>query len=290
MDKRRVNRRVIEALVRAGALDGIEANRARLLASVGRALEAAEQAERMASQSSLFGDGEHARGDRQALIEAQAWDRKQQLLEEKTALGFSLSGHLYSVHERDLAGFPRRPLATLEPGEHRVWIAGIVAEARMQMTRRGRVMIVTLDDGAAQLEISVFAELLEKHRDKIKDDALLLVHGKVQRDEFSGGLRVAADDLLDLAAMRKRFAAKLRLEINGQADARRLMETLAPYRSVEEGACEVLVHYENAAASCDVVLGETWKVRPDDRLISELSAWLAPEHVQVQYGNGAAAV
>ena len=68
------------------------------------------------------------------------------------------------------------------------------------------------------------------------------------------------------------------------------METLAPYRSGEEDACEVLVHYENAAASCDVVLGEAWKVRPDDRLISELSAWLAPERVQVLYGNGTGSV
>jgi len=290
VDKRRVNRRVIEALVRAGAFDGIEANRARLLASVGRALEAAEQAERMASQSSLFGDGEHARGEREALIEAEAWDPKQQLMEEKAALGFSLSGHLFSVYERDLAGFPRRPLATLAPAEHPVWIAGIVAEARMQMTRRGRMMVVTLDDGTAQLDISVYSELLEKHRDRIKEDALLLVQGKVQRDEFSAGLRVVAEELLDLAAMRKRYAAKLRLDIDGQADARRLMETLAPYRSVEEGACQVLVHYENAAASCDVVLGEAWRVRPDERLISELSAWLAPEHVQVLYSNGAAAV
>ncbi len=289
VDKRRVNRRVVEALVRAGALDGIETNRAKLLASVGRALEAAEQAERMASQSSLFGDGDHARAGRDALIEAEAWGPKQKLLEEKRALGFSLSGHLFSAYERDLAGFPRRPLATLAPAEHRQWMAGIVAGARMQMTRRGRMMVVTLDDGTAQLELSVYAELLEKSRDVIKEDSLLLVQGKVQRDEFSGGLRVIAEELLDLAAARRRYAARLRLEMNGQADARRLMEALEPYRTEGDGACQVLVHYENGPASCDVALGERWKVRPDERLISELAAWLAPENVQVVYANGAVA-
>ena len=285
VDKRRVNRRVIESLARAGAFDCIDPNRATMLASGGRALEAAEQAERMASQSSLFGDAEQARAGRDALIEAEPWDRKRQLLEEKAALGFSLSGHLFSVYEPDLAGFPRRPLAALAPAEHRVWLAGIVTEARMQMTRRGRMMVVTLDDGTAQVEISVYAELLEKQRDKIREDSLLLAQGRVLRDEFTGGLRVAAEELLDLAAARRRYAAKLRLDINGQADARRLMETLAPYRTAGEGACHVLVHYENGAASCDVVLGDAWKVLPDDRLIGELSAWLAPQNVRIVYAN-----
>ncbi len=289
VDKRRVNRRVVEALVRAGAFDGMEPNRAKLLASVGRALEAAEQAERMASQSSLFGDGEHARAGSDAVVDAPAWDLKRQLLEEKAALGFSLSGHLFSVYARDLAGFPLQPLAELQPAEHRMWLAGIVAEARTQMTRRGRMLMVKLDDGTAQIEISVYAEMLDRHRESIKEDALLLVQGKVQRDEFSGGLRVIAEELLDLAAVRRRYAARLRLDVNGQADAKRLMEMLAPYRSEGEGACLVLVHYDNGAASCDIALGEAWKVRPDERLLSELSAWLAPENVRVVFGNAGTA-
>jgi len=62
---------------------------------------------------------------------------------------------------------------------------------------------------------------------------------------------------------------------------------LAPYRAAGEGACPVLVHYENAGASCDVALGDAWKVRPDDLLLGELAAWLSPEAVQFQYGNAA---
>ncbi len=287
VDKRHVNRRVLEALVRAGALDALERNRASLLASVGRALEAAEQAERLASQSSLFGEGDAAEAPHEQLVAARPWDMKQQLTEEKAALGFYFSGHLFSVYERELAGFPRHPLAKLVPAEHRVWIAGIVAGARMQMTRRGRMMVVTLDDASARLEISVFAELLERHRDKLREDAFLLVHGRVQRDEFAGGLRVTAEDLLDLEALRGRFAARLRIELNGQADARRLMEMLSPYRAA--GACPVVVHYENGAASCDVALGDSWNVRPDARLLAELAAWLAPESVRLYYQYGAAA-
>jgi DNA polymerase-3 subunit alpha len=285
VDKRVVNRRVIEALVRAGALDALEPNRASLLATAGRALEAAEQRERQAAQVSLFGDAADAGGPEGALIPAQPWHLKQQLTEEKAALGFALSGHLFSVYERDIAGFPRVPLAQLAAAEHRVWLAGIVAAARTQMTRRGRMMVVMLDDGSAQLELSVFNELYEKHRDKLKEDALLIVQGKAQRDEFSGGLRVTADELYDLAALRERFAARLRLQMNGHSDARQLMDLLAPYRA--QGACPVYVHYETGAAACDVALGDAWRVRPDGQLLERLGAWLAPENVQVVYSGGA---
>ncbi|MFN2644190.1 MAG: OB-fold nucleic acid binding domain-containing protein, partial [Burkholderiales bacterium] len=258
----------------------------RLLASVGRALEAAEQAERAATQSSLFADAEVPRGGRDAYVEAPPWDLQRRLLEEKSALGFSISGHLFSIYERELAGFARTALAKLTPGE-RVWMAGVVAQARVQMTRRGRMMVVTLDDASAQVEITVFSELFDRSRDKIKEDALLVVAGKVQRDEFSGGLRVSADEILDLESMRARFAARLRIAVNGQADARRLQQVLAPYRASGDAACPVVVAYRNSSAACEVALGESWRVRPASELIAELGAWLAPENVQLVYSASA---
>jgi len=157
------------------------------------------------------------------------------------------------------------------------------------MTRRGRMMVVTLDDATAQVEITVFNELFEKGRDKIKEDALLVVAGKVQRDEFSGGLRVSADELLDLESLRARFAARLRIAMNGEADAKRLQQLLAPYRASGGGACQVVVAYRNSSAACEVALGDAWRVRPDSRLIAELGAWLTPENVQLIYGMSAVA-
>jgi DNA polymerase-3 subunit alpha len=286
VDKRLVNRRALEALVRAGAFDSLDANRARLLASAGRALEAAEQAEAQASQESLFGEAEAPRGGAGAYIEAPPWDTRQKLLEEKAALGFYLSGHLFSIYERDLGGFARTPLARLAPGD-RVWMAGIVVAARTQMTRRGRMMVVMLDDASAQLEISIFNELFERHRDKLKEDALLIVSGKVQDDAFSGGLRVLAEELLDLASLRARYAARLKIVMNGNTDerrdAQRLKDVLAPYRASGSGACLVVVSYGNGKAACEVVLGEAWRVRPDSQLITDLGAWLEPENIQLVY-------
>jgi DNA polymerase-3 subunit alpha len=156
------------------------------------------------------------------------------------------------------------------------------------MTRRGRMMVVMLDDASARVEISVFNELFERHRDKLKEDALLIVSGKVQDDQFSGGLRVLAEELLDLDALRARYAARLKISLNGKTDemrdARRLQQVLAPYRATGEGACQVVVSYGNGAAACEVVLGEGWRVRPDGKLISDLGDWLAPENVELVFG------
>jgi DNA polymerase-3 subunit alpha len=109
------------------------------------------------------------------------------------------------------------------------------------------------------------------------------VSGKVQNDEFSGGLRVMAEDLLDLAALRARYASLLRLSMNGQADATRLQQMLAPYRASGDGGCRVLVQYENNKAVCEVALGDAWRVRPDNELLADLAAWLTADNVQLVY-------
>ena len=282
VDKRIVNRRAVEALVRAGAFDGVEPNRASLLFSVGRAMETAEKAERDAAQVSLFGEADAAQTARLALVEAPPWELARKLTEEKVALGYCLSAHLFTVYEPMLKGFPRTSLAKLTASDH-TCIAGVVSSSRVQMTRRGRMIAVVIEDGTGQVEISVFNELFEAHRDKLKEDALVVVAGKVQMDPFIGGLRVTAEEIFDLDSLRARYGSSLRIAINGQADARRLMEMLSPYKSSGRGGCPVLVHYENGAASCDVVLGEEWKVKPDSQLIGALAAWLAPENVQLQY-------
>ena len=290
VDKRLVNRRAIEALIRAGAFDCLEQNRASLLASAGRAMEAAEQAERQASQVSLFGEAEATHGAAFALVSAKPWDMRTRLTEEKAALGFCFSGHLFSVYAPELGAFPRTPLAKLQSSESRVWMAGIVNSARVQMTRRGRMMVVMLDDGTAQLEITVFNELFEKHREKLKEDSLLVVCGIAKHDEFSGGMRVTAEELLDIASMRERYAARIRLSMNGEADAKKLQELLSPYRVAapaggarSAGACTVLVQYQTGGATCEVALGEAWKVKADERLLASLGDWLAPENVRVIY-------
>ncbi len=287
IDKRVVNRRVIEALIRAGAFDAIDGigvagqpHRARLLASVGVALEAAEQAERHALQDNLFGDDSAGGADNPHYVEAPRWDERALLLQEKQALGFFFSGHPFHTYRADLGSFIKRPLAQLGAQREPVLMAGIVVSTRTQMTRRGKMAIVMIDDASAQIEVTVFNELFEAERAKIQEDELLLVEGKVQEDQFSGGLRVVAERLLTLGEARSRFARQLRLSMNGGSNAEKLRALLAPYRS---GGCPVCVSYRNAVAEVEIGLADTWRVRLDDALLEALSEWLSKENVRVVY-------
>jgi DNA polymerase-3 subunit alpha len=151
---------------------------------------------------------------------------------------------------------------------------------RTQMTRRGKMAIVTLDDGTTQIEVTVFNELWEAERGKIKEDELLLVEGRVQRDDFSGGLRVSADKVFTLAEVRGRFARRLQLTMNGGSDAKRLRNLLAPFRN---GPCPIRLNYRNAEASVELPMPDDWRIRLDDALLGELAAWLTTDNVKVIY-------
>ncbi len=285
VDKRLVNRRVVEALVRAGCFDAIDDDRANLLASVGMALDAAEQASRDVHQGALFDSGTAAvQAPRRAGVPQ--WSKRERLLNEKQALGFFLSGHPYDEYRAELSAFVRRPLAQLQAGREPGLLAGIVLAARAQMTRRGKALFVLLDDGTAQQEVGVYKEVLETQRQKVVVDDILVVEGKVQRDDFTGGMRVTADTLMTLAEARGRYAQALRLALNGEASragsaaAQRLRELLAPYR---DGPCPVRLRYRNETAECDLPLGEGWRVRLEDGLLAGLRQWLRPENVEVLY-------
>jgi DNA polymerase-3 subunit alpha len=161
-----------------------------------------------------------------------------------------------------------------------VLLAGVVMSSRTQMTRRGKMAVVVLDDGTTQLEVTVFNELWDAERAKIREDELLLVEGKVQDDAYSGGLRITADKLYTLAEARGRYARSLRLTMNGGSDAKRLQALLAPFRN---GPCPVRLNYRNGDAVAELPLPENWRVRLDDDLIKGLAEWLTPENVKVVY-------
>jgi DNA polymerase-3 subunit alpha len=279
VDKRLVNRRTVESLVRSGAFDSLNDHRASLLASVGLALESAEQASRDAQQVSLFG-GMDEPGSAVSLAAVPRWTDLTLLQHEKSALGFYLSGHPFRTYEPELRGFIPTRLDQVEPRSHPVLLAGIMHSLRIQMTRRGRMAVILLDDGNARIELTVFNELFEQHRHWLKEDQLLIVEGKVAYDEFSGSVRISAEKVFDLQTARKRFARGLRITCNGASSGTKLRELLAPYRS---GECPVQIVYYTHGASCEIELGDEWRVNLHDELINSLSGWLTPDNVQILY-------
>jgi DNA polymerase-3 subunit alpha len=292
VDKRVVNRRVLEALIRAGAFDAIDDHRARLFASAGIAIESAEQASQAAMQNSLFG-GEAAESMAPALIERPRWSERERLQEEKQALGFYLSGHPFNAYRKELQGVVRTTLAKLQPatdgesGQRSQLIAGIVEALRWANTQSGRMLVIRLSDGTGSQEVTVYNELADQARGIVKEDALLVIEARVRLIRRAGDegeetfMRVSADKLYDLAAARNKFARGIKLVCNGGSSGARLRELLAPYRA---GACPVSILYSNQKAQCRIDLGEEWRVKLDDMLVDSLAQWLEPENVQILYG------
>ena len=263
VDKRTVNRRVIESLVRAGAFDSLNPNRKSLLATVGMAMESAEQMSRMANQQNLFGDAPETLSH----VETPDFRIKERLKEEKASLGFYFSGHPFDADLEEVSKFCKSRLNQLnvQKGPSRpVLIAGVVLSARMQQTKRGRMAIITLDDGSAQVDVSVFSEIFESKKELIREDQVLIVEGKASYDDYSGGTRVTAENLYDMAGARTRFAKVLEFHCDSGSKVERLMDIISPFRG--EG-CPARMVYSNGQASCEV---ELWQVRVDDELLDSL--------------------
>ncbi|MBA4742625.1 MAG: DNA polymerase III subunit alpha [Azoarcus sp.] len=292
VDRRMVNRRAVEALIRAGALDTLDGHagrdRAQLLATVALAMEAAEQKAANALQGGLFDALPEAAGAAPAFASVRAWNERERLKEEKTAIGFFLSGHPFNSFSGEVRRFVRRTLAQLEPSREPAMLAGVVMEVRTKVGQRGKMAFVQLDDGSGAREVAVYSEVLEASRGKIVTDEVLIVEGRISNDEYSGGLRIIADRLMTLGEARARFATALQLSLNGEvgqaggatAAADRLQGLLAPFR---DGGCPVRLRYRNDVAEVELPLGETWSVRPDDALLDGLRAWLPEDAVEVLY-------
>jgi len=279
LDLRKVNRRVIESLIRAGAFDQFDSNRAALLAAVGMAIDAAERSSQNTGQNSLFGDAPEI--TMQALPNIAPWSEKDRLVHEKAALGYYFSGHPYTAYKAELAGFIRNSLDALTPQDQPQMLAGVVVEVRTRMTRSGKMAFVKLDDGNAQLDVMVGNELFIAQQALLKEDQLLIVEGKVSNDDYTGGLRVNARRLFDLAAARTANAQALKIFCNGQANAAKLRELLAPYQ--RRDACRVRVSYRNADAACEAELDDNWNVELREELLQGLREWLSEDNVKILY-------
>lgn len=282
IDRHTVNRRTIEALIRAGAFDVLEPNRAALLATLDTALEAAEQAASNANQVSLFED------DTSSLVEGELalvkpWDLQTKLTEEKAALGFYFSEHLFNAWRDEIRLVASTKLSNLSPSRNEQWLAGVLAAVRVRMTKRGKMLYALLDDGTAQIEVAIFNELFEQYRDSLKEDQPIVIQGKVSHDDFTGGLRVTADDLYDLQRIRETKARSLQLKVKADVDANKLRDLLQPWCATESSV-PIELNLEKNNFSCKLRLGKSWQVRMHNDLLADLSEYLSHEAVEVFYG------
>src|SRR5450830_102675 len=281
VDKRQINRRTVDSLIRAGAFDCFGVDRAILQASVGLAWENAEQLEASANQVSLFGGDDSDLETPLEYVEVRPWTDKQRLTEEKTALGFYLSGHLFDAYEKEVRQFVRTKISSLEPSRDPRSLAGIITGIRVQMTQRGKLLIVSLDDGSGTVDVTVYGELAEPNKAFFKEDELLIVQGKVSEDRFNGGLRISAEKVMDIGAARIQYGQRVVVSLNKSIDPAYLRDTLSTYR--QEQGLPFVMKYVQSGVGCEVMLGDAWRVVPSDGLQSSLRESFGQEAVVVEY-------
>jgi DNA polymerase-3 subunit alpha len=288
IDRQRVNKRVVEALVKAGAFDSlggeISQGRAQLLASVGLAFDWAETQAANALQVGLFDFGDETHGSstqEPALVQAPAWDVRELLGHEKTALGFHMSAHLFDAYRDEVRRFARRPIGDLADSREPQLIAGIVGEVRFVPTARGRLCIFEIDDGSMSLEVSIDEGSLGEQRALLQDEALVVLQGRTQPDRRGGGLRFNVMAIWDLPAARARFGRYLAVDLNGGMPPVADVLKLWPARRVDTEHGEVQqglairLRLQRRSATAEVELGDAARFWPCDEA---LARWRAIAH------------
>jgi len=282
VDRKRVNKRVVEALIKAGAFDSLHADRASLLASVSLAFDWADTQVVNASQGGLFddfgGDAHGSSTQEPPLAAAEPWGVRERLMLEKTAIGFYLSGHLFEQNEAEVRQFCRRRIADLVDSREPQLLAGIVSDLRFVNGQRGRVAIFKLDDRSETIEAVINDELIEANKERLREDELLVVQGKVQPDRFSGGLRLNINQLWDLPAARARFGRHLAMAVNGGVPPLADLVRTWPARreSTEQGelvqGLGLRLQIARPTATAELDLGDAGRFWPCDEALARCKA------------------
>jgi DNA polymerase-3 subunit alpha len=306
VDRGKLNRRVIDALIRAGALDSMGETRASHAANLAQALKLAEQRSRDldTGQNDLFGAGT---ATAPAPLPARAvlpeWEEEQRLQGEMDALGLYLTGHPITRYARELVHIVSGRLAELEQvcaamptpaagrpgrpgaGERAVTIAGLVMNMRVRKTQRGgRIAFLTLDDSTARIDVRVFPEVFEKYQALLGKDKVLVIQGGFGLDDYTGGNQVTAQSIYDINQARELFARRVVVGVEsaraGNGFVGHLADILQPFR---QGHCRVCIDYAGGAAQARLALGEEWAVHPTDELLHRLRELAGRDSVQVEY-------
>ncbi|HKI73830.1 MAG TPA: OB-fold nucleic acid binding domain-containing protein, partial [Pseudomonadales bacterium] len=304
VDQRKVNKRAIEALIGAGALDGLVEDslvcgndpvgyrRALLHANHEDAVKLAEQKARNqdSGHTDLFGDDMLiVDGHRYNHFDGlQVLSFKERLQWEKDTLGLYLTGHPIDVYKAELQHIHRTRIVDLRAGKDEQTIVGLVVGMRTMKSKKGEtIAFATLDDRTGRTEVSVFSDLYETHHGKLEKDAVLMIKGAASVDDFTGGIRLRASEIMDLAEARERSIKRLKLSLDDQGLSGdftgELAALLSPFCGAPGEGCPVAISYLRSDAQVEVLLGENWRVQPAEDLIQNLRDHYGSDHVQLDY-------
>jgi DNA polymerase III subunit alpha len=301
IDLKKLNRRVLEALIRSGSLDCFGQHRATLMSHLDEAIRAAEQhaASRQSGQVDLFGltSADQADAAEPALVALAEWEDAERLKGEKETLGLFLSGHPVDQYRQEFSKFTSGRLIEMiqqnlpKPEGHRrdqgreVTVAGLVLDTRVRITKSGgRMGIVTLDDGSAHMDVVFYTEAFQACRAVLQADNVVVIKGKLSFDEFSGANRLSGDKAWSIEGAREEFAKRIVVTVSPQLPREHLVEALHKvFAGARGGPCAVLIDYQTAHARARIGLGKEWVVRPSAELTSGLSSLVGKGQWRLEY-------
>lgn len=297
VDGKKLNRRCLEALLYAGALDNLgpcpakdslNSNRAVLLASMKTASKAAEQALRNAASglNDLFGEPSCGE-DAQVRIEVEdvrPWAGRERLQREKEALGFYLSGHPIDEYQQELQHITHNKIGRLQPGQGSIRVFGLIVALKIMKNKSGgRMAFITLDDGSGQVEVALFSEAFNLHQNLVIKDSLVAVEGEVSFNERSDALKINVRKLMSLTETRSQHLRALQLALNSEECQKERTRWLESVLTKHPGQVPVVVCFANDKACGHIRFGDQWMVNPDDELIDSLRDCYGREQVSLVY-------
>lgn len=283
LDLRKVNRRVLEALIKSGAMDEWQAERSTLYQSIDKAIQVGLQFHKSQSsgQIDLFTLLEDNTVT-EDYIDAKAWSVKQRLDHEKQTLGLYLTGHPAEPYLNELKDFVQ-PIVKLNPSlAKKAFVCGLINNIRRLLTKRGKKLtIINLEDSTGALDIVAFSEVVESQNLELSPGQIIVIEGELGNDDYTGGVKMTAAALYSLDKARTRFAKCLSLSLSSEDQS--FMSKLQSILKAYQGECVVQIRYENAKASAAINLASQWGISPSDELLTILSDILGPERVALSY-------
>ena len=302
LDLKKTNKRILEKLIKAGAMDALGPtykltadgkdlpHRAALFETLPEAIKAADQHAKAEAigQNDLFGlINDEQTDSRQSFKSVKKWPEEVWLDGEKETLGLYLTGHPINRYLTEIKKYATSRLVNMQPtGRDRQAVAvGLVIGVRVLVNKRGRRWaLVTLDDKSARMDVRLFPDNYDNFAELLETDAILVCSGQVSFDDYSGGNTMTGRDIMTIADARENYVTSLDIQVNRAAVSDKFIEQfthiLTPHK---EGTCPVRVFYQREEARGMLELGVQWRVSPADVLLYDLKELLGEESVTLQF-------